>query len=82
MTEQAQIERTDQSAPLSVLCDSIRASTTRYALLRRILIGLAGHLKPHYRSELHTCIDNLDRDVSGIETALKQYCAIREGTNG
>lgn len=68
------VERTNQSAPLAVLCDSVRASTTRYGLLRRILLGLSGRLQPHYQKELHSVVDDLDSDHASIEAALAAYC--------
>jgi hypothetical protein len=77
--QMAENERTSQSSPLSVLCDSVRASTTRYALLRRILVGLAAHIKPvRQRSEMQSVIDAIDVEViGGIEGALSNYCEER-----
>ena len=79
MTETLPNERTSQSAPIAMLCDSVRASTTRYALLRRILLDLSKQLLPVHRQEMHTVIVGLDDNVVGaVEKALQRFCSATE----
>lgn len=66
---------------LSKLCDSIRHSTTRYAVQRRTLQKIANVMDDRgAKRALNDCIACMDLEMDQIETALKRYCG--EVSNG
>jgi hypothetical protein len=63
---------------LSQLCDSIRAATSRYGLIRRQLLNLSMRPGPvQVRKNIDDVVACIDSEIAQIEVALGRYCKNR-----